>query len=97
MSLNWPNDIKLSQPQIGSFLALWVSGYGAVQALAPMITGEKAGAVPTADKYRYAIQLCISVGIDRWPDGIRCCDVKSRRMNILSPKSGAGSSQTCRW
>ncbi|MDZ7869260.1 MAG: hypothetical protein U5L02_08695 [Rheinheimera sp.] len=46
MSLNWPNDIKLSQPQIGSFLALWVIGYGAVQALAPMITGEKQAQFP---------------------------------------------------
>jgi len=35
-----------SQTAIGSFLALWVIGYGAVQALAPAITGKKAGQVP---------------------------------------------------
>lgn len=35
-----------SQTAIGSFLALWVIGYGAVQALAPALTGKKAGQVP---------------------------------------------------
>ncbi|WP_116473983.1 organoarsenical effux MFS transporter ArsJ [Zobellella maritima] len=32
--------------QTGGFLALWVMGYGAVQALAPRITGRAAGGVP---------------------------------------------------
>ena len=35
-----------SQTSIGSFLALWVIGYGAVQALAPALTGKKTGQVP---------------------------------------------------
>ena len=34
--------------QTGSFLALWVIGYGFVQALAPRITGKRAGKVPGA-------------------------------------------------
>lgn len=32
--------------QVGSFLALWIMGYGAVQALAPKITGSARGALP---------------------------------------------------
>jgi hypothetical protein len=32
--------------QTGGFLALWVIGYGLVQALAPRITGKSAGKVP---------------------------------------------------
>lgn len=32
--------------QTGGFLALWVIGYGAVQAIAPRITGRAGGAVP---------------------------------------------------
>lgn len=48
-----------SQTQIGSFLALWVIGYGAVQAFAPMITGKKAGKVPGASAaVGWAIALC---------------------------------------
>ena len=48
-----------SQRQIGSFLALWVIGYGAVQALAPMITGKKAGKAPDASAaVGWAIALC---------------------------------------
>lgn len=34
--------------QTGSFLALWVIGYGFVQALAPRITGKRSGKVPGA-------------------------------------------------
>ncbi len=58
-----------SQTQIGSFLALWVIGYGAVQACAPLITGKKAGKVPAAAAVTgWAIALCfipllISVGM----------------------------------
>lgn len=58
-----------SQTQIGSFLALWVIGYGAVQAFAPMITGKKAGKVPGASAaVGWAIALCaipllISIGM----------------------------------
>lgn len=32
--------------QVGSFLALWVIGYGAVQALAPWLTGRRKGQAP---------------------------------------------------
>ncbi|MCG9695508.1 organoarsenical effux MFS transporter ArsJ [Shewanella sp. Isolate11] len=31
---------------VGGFLALWVIGYGAVQSIAPSLTGKKAGKVP---------------------------------------------------
>lgn len=37
-----------SQQSIGSFLALWVIGYGVVQALAPSITGSRGAAGDTA-------------------------------------------------
>ncbi|WP_337880268.1 organoarsenical effux MFS transporter ArsJ [Rheinheimera sp.] len=48
-----------SQTSIGSFLALWVIGYGMVQALAPAITGKKAGKVPGASAVvGWAIALC---------------------------------------
>ncbi len=58
-----------SQTSIGSFLALWVIGYGAVQAFAPMITGKKSGKVPgAAAAVGWASALCsipllISVGM----------------------------------
>ncbi|KKL01901.1 MFS transporter [Rheinheimera mesophila] len=35
-----------SQQAIGTFLALWIIGYGLVQSLAPFITGKKSGKVP---------------------------------------------------
>ena len=38
--LGWPH------AEIGAFLALWIIGYGAVQALAPAITGLRSGPVP---------------------------------------------------
>lgn len=38
--LGWTN------ARIGAFLALWIIGYGAVQALAPAITGQGRGPVP---------------------------------------------------
>lgn len=48
-----------SQTSIGSFLALWVIGYGMVQALAPAITGKKAGKVPGVSAVvGWAIALC---------------------------------------
>ncbi|MCE9679814.1 organoarsenical effux MFS transporter ArsJ [Shewanella sp. AS1] len=31
---------------VGGFLALWIIGYGAVQSMAPQVTGKKAGKVP---------------------------------------------------
>ncbi|MFT6915847.1 MAG: putative MFS family arabinose efflux permease [Motiliproteus sp.] len=35
-----------SHQQVGSFLALWVIGYGGVQVIAPWITGKRSGRVP---------------------------------------------------
>lgn len=52
-------EFQWSQTSIGSFLALWVIGYGAVQAFAPMITGKKAGKVPGASTtVGWSIALC---------------------------------------
>jgi len=42
------SQFQWSQSQIGSFLALWVIGYGAVQVLAPSLTGKKTGQLPNA-------------------------------------------------
>ena len=39
--MNW------SHTFVGSFLALWIIGYGVIQTLAPKITSRKAGGVPT--------------------------------------------------
>jgi len=55
--------------EVGSFLALWVIGYGAVQAFAPSITVKKSGKVPNASTaLLWACLLCsipvlISVGM----------------------------------
>ncbi len=55
--------------EVGSFLALWVIGYGAVQAFAPSITGKKSGKVPNASTALLwagllcSIPLLISVGM----------------------------------
>lgn len=63
------NEFQWSQTSIGGFLALWVIGYGAVQALAPVITGKKSGKVPGASAaVGWAIALCaipllISIGM----------------------------------
>ncbi|MFT5720472.1 MAG: putative MFS family arabinose efflux permease [Motiliproteus sp.] len=35
-----------SHQQVGSFLALWIIGYGGVQVVAPWITGKRSGRVP---------------------------------------------------
>ena len=48
-----------SQWAIGSFLALWVIGYGAVQSLAPLITGGKTGPAPAGTALTlWALLLC---------------------------------------
>lgn len=54
-----------SQTEIGSFLALWVIGYGAVQAFAPRLTGKQQGQVPGPSKaLSWAVALCtIPAGI----------------------------------
>lgn len=52
-------EFQWSQTSIGSFLALWVIGYGAVQAFAPLLTGKKSGKVPgAASAVSWAIALC---------------------------------------
>lgn len=58
-----------SQTEVGSFLALWVIGYGAVQALAPALTGKTSAKVPDASTALvWALALCsipllISIGM----------------------------------
>lgn len=54
------SEYQWGQSQIGSFLALWVIGYGAVQAFAPIISGHKTGKVPSAAAaMRWAGALCL--------------------------------------
>ena len=49
-----------SQQAIGTFLALWIIGYGLVQSLAPFITGKRSGKVPGRwAAVGWAIALCI--------------------------------------
>lgn len=51
-SLGWPHT------SIGAFLALWVIGYGAVQAAAPAITGLRRRALPDGrDAFGWALPL----------------------------------------
>lgn len=51
-SLGWRHE------SIGAFLALWIIGYGAVQALAPAITGLRRGALPDGrDAFGWALPL----------------------------------------
>lgn len=58
-----------SHAEVGAFLALWVIGYGAVQAIAPTITGKASGKVPTAAtallwaSLLCSIPLLISIGM----------------------------------
>lgn len=59
--------------EVGSFLALWVIGYGVVQAFAPSITGKKSGKVPNATTALLwagllcSIPLLISLGMTYSP------------------------------
>lgn len=49
-----------SQTEVGAFLAAWVIAYGAVQALAPAITGKKSGKVPdSSTAFGWACLLCL--------------------------------------
>lgn len=63
------SQFQWSQTAIGSFLALWVIGYGAVQAFAPHLTGKKQGQVPGAfAALGWSMALCaipagIAIGI----------------------------------
>lgn len=46
--------------QVGSFLALWVIGYGIVQSIAPHLTGKKQGKVPSGnDAFLWASILAV--------------------------------------
>jgi len=40
------SSLQWSHTAVGSFLALWVIGYGMVQAIAPLLTGRKRGHLP---------------------------------------------------
>ncbi|MCC5826377.1 organoarsenical effux MFS transporter ArsJ [Alkalimonas sp.] len=45
--------------QVGGFLALWVIGYGAVQSIAPQVTGKRQGKVPDGrSAVHWALLLC---------------------------------------
>ena len=49
-----------SHSAVGSFLALWVIGYGIVQAIAPRITGNSKQQAPTAQSLLYwLLPLCL--------------------------------------
>ncbi len=57
-SLGWDHSL------VGGFLALWVIGYGAVQALAPRLTGRTAGHVPTGrDALLWLLPLVLIPGL----------------------------------
>lgn len=46
--------------RVGGFLALWVIGYGLVQAIAPRLTGKKQGKVPSGfDAFKWAAILAV--------------------------------------
>ncbi|MDX3774871.1 organoarsenical effux MFS transporter ArsJ [Chromatiaceae bacterium AAb-1] len=48
-----------SHSEVGSFLALWVIGYGIVQAVSPAVTGSKSGREPDASSaLLWAVLLC---------------------------------------
>ncbi len=52
-------EFQWSQTHIGSFLALWIIAYGAVQAFAPIITGKTSGQIPSASTaVTWAVALC---------------------------------------
>ena len=52
--MNW------SHTFVGSFLALWIIGYGVIQTLAPKITGSKTGNVPTGSTaFSWALVLAV--------------------------------------
>jgi len=52
-NLNW------SHWQIGSFIAIWIIGYGFIQTLTPILTGKKSGKVPDGSiLFIWALALC---------------------------------------
>ncbi|RRJ85461.1 MFS transporter [Aestuariirhabdus litorea] len=59
-----------SHAEVGSFLALWIIGYGAVQSMAPLITGKRSGRLPDGGSaFCWAgllsvIPLLIALGLD---------------------------------
>lgn len=47
--------------EVGSFLALWIIGYGIIQTLAPQLTGKKTGRVPDGrSAFFWACALCLT-------------------------------------
>ena len=47
--------------KVGGFMAIWIIGYGAVQAVAPYLTGKRSGRVPDGrDALRWALPLAAS-------------------------------------
>ncbi|MGO2234370.1 MFS transporter [Marinomonas sp. UCMA 3892] len=58
--------------RVGSFLALWVIGYGIVQSLAPHITGKKKQQTPSGKQARFwamllsAIPAAIAIGLQNF-------------------------------
>ncbi len=65
--LGWPHT------EVGAFLALWIIGYGLVQAFAPRLTGKRSGQLPDGRAaFSWALVLAavpalIALGIDeRW-------------------------------
>ncbi len=65
--LGWPHT------EVGAFLALWIIGYGLVQAFAPRLTGRRSGQLPDGRAaFSWALVLAavpalIALGIDeRW-------------------------------
>ncbi|SHG44432.1 Predicted arabinose efflux permease, MFS family [Marinomonas polaris DSM 16579] len=58
--------------RVGSFLALWVIGYGVVQSLAPQITGKKKQQTPSGKQARFwamllsAIPAAIAIGLQNF-------------------------------
>lgn len=58
------NSLGWNHYQVGGFLALWVMGYGAVQTLAPVITGQGDRIRPARAASRWALVLaCLPVVI----------------------------------
>ncbi|WKE67091.1 organoarsenical effux MFS transporter ArsJ [Gallaecimonas kandeliae] len=56
--------------QVGSFLALWVMGYGAVQALAPKVTGATAQGAARWAAPLTLVPVAIALELDAgWPPG----------------------------
>jgi hypothetical protein len=55
------SQLQWSHAQVGSFLAVWIIGYGLVQGFAPLITGQRRGKNPTGRSVSlWGAALCIT-------------------------------------